>query len=167
MTHKRSSRRTIRGNPNLRERVHDPLHPRGKRRESIRCRRCGVQYRAGRWRWPTSSTRGLKPVTCPACQRIEAHYPAGELVLAGRFLNGHRDEILATAKHVESRESADHPLNRVMSIEERDGETVISTTDIHLPRSIAHALQSAWGGAIRTHYDLEGYFARVCWSRDD
>jgi NMD protein affecting ribosome stability and mRNA decay len=166
MKERRSRRRKIRGNPYLRERIHDPLHPTGKLRESTRCRRCGVQYRAGRWRWPTSTSQGLKPVTCPACRRIEGHYPAGELVLAGRFLSGHRDEILATAKHVEARESADHPLNRVMSIEQRDGETVISTTDIHLPHRIAHALLDAWGGTTRTHYDLEGYFTRIRWSRD-
>ena len=167
MKQRRSTPRTIRGNPYLRERIHDPLHPRGKLRESTRCRRCGVQYRAGRWRWPTSSAQGLKPVTCPACRRIEGHYPAGELVLAGSFLGGHRAEILATAKHVEARESADHPLNRVISIEERGGETVISTTDIHLPHRMAHALLDAWGGTTRTHYDLEGYFTRVHWSRDD
>jgi hypothetical protein len=41
------------------------------------------------------------------------------------------------------------------------------TTDVHLPHRIAHALKDAWGGTMKTHYDLEGYFARVHWERND
>lgn len=87
--------------------------------------------------------------------------------MTGEFLHAHRDEILATVSHVESLERNEHPLNRIMAIDEHDGETVITTTDIHLPHRIAHALKSAWGGEMKTHYDLDGYFTRVLWSRNE
>ena len=44
---------------------------------------------------------------------------------------------------------------------------VVSTTDVHLPHRIAHALRDAFGGTTETHYDREGYFTRVRWERDD
>jgi hypothetical protein len=133
----------------------------------VRCPDCGVQFRNGRWAWPKSEAVGLKAQPCPACRRIADGYPAGELVLTGNFLSGHRDEILATASNVEESQRAEHPLNRIMAIEEGETETVITTTDVHLPHGIAHALKDAWGGEMKTHYDEEGYFTRVHWERND
>jgi NMD protein affecting ribosome stability and mRNA decay len=162
-----SSTRLKRGNPFLRERVHDPLQTHGSRKRSARCPDCGAQFRNGRWEGPQAPAVGLKPERCPACLRIEEDYPAGELVLSGGFLQAHRDEILATVKHVEERERGDHPLNRIMAIDEHEGAIVISTTDVHLPHRIAHALRNAWDGATKTHYDPAGYFTRVQWVRED
>jgi hypothetical protein len=54
-----------------------------------------------------------------------------------------------------------------MAIEQRGSDTVITTTDIHLPHRIGHALKDAWGGNLKTHYDLAGYFTRVEWERND
>jgi hypothetical protein len=54
-----------------------------------------------------------------------------------------------------------------MSIEKRGEDTVITPTDIHLPHRIGHALQDAWGGRLKTHYDREGYFTRVQWERTE
>jgi hypothetical protein len=42
---------------------------------------------------------------------------------------------------------------------------VITTTDVHLPRRIGHALEAAWGGTLKTQYDEAGYFARIGWER--
>jgi hypothetical protein len=53
-----------------------------------------------------------------------------------------------------------------MSIDERGADILINTTDIHLPRQIAHAVKDAWGGTTKTHYDVEGYFTRVRWERE-
>ena len=44
-------------------------------------------------------------------------------------------------------------------------DIVVTTTDIHLPRRIGHALEAAWDGELTTHYDEAGYFARVRWER--
>jgi hypothetical protein len=163
----RSARRILRGNPFLRERVHDPYRSGEKLREATCCPECGARYSNGRWTWSKTAGTGLKRQLCPACQRIEDRYPAGEVTLAGSFLDGHRREILATVSHVGESERSEHPLNRIMSIDEQDDGTItITTTDIHLPHRIAHAIKDAWGGTMKTHYDLEGYFTRVQWERN-
>jgi hypothetical protein len=54
-----------------------------------------------------------------------------------------------------------------MWIEEHDDRIQISTTDVHLPHRITHALHDAWGGDVQMHYDLDGYFARAQWERND
>ena len=162
----RSRRKIQRGNVLLRERVHDPYRAGRKLRQRTFCPQCGVAYRDGRWVWPDSDSHGLMRQLCPACCRINDHYPAGELLLSGKFLSAHVDEILATIRHVAEAEHAEHPLNRIIAIDEQDGMLVISTTDIHLPHRIAHAIRGAWGGTMKTHYDIEGYFTRVLWERD-
>ncbi len=167
MKTRRPIRRQIRGNPFLEEKRHDPYRAREKLRESTRCPQCGVTYRNGRWVWPQTETAAFRAKLCPACRRIDDRYPAGELLLAGRFLAEHREQILATARRVGELERNEHPLHRIMDIEEHGDEIVITTTDIHLPHRIAHALEDAWGGNMSTHYDLDGYFARARWERDD
>jgi hypothetical protein len=52
-----------------------------------------------------------------------------------------------------------------MAIERTSGRIVVTTTDIHLPRRIGHALENAWGGTLATHYDEAGYFVRAHWER--
>lgn len=160
-------RRSRRGNKLLRERVHDPYRAGEKLSESVSCPDCGVQYRNGRWTWPETETTGLKTQSCPACRRIADGYPAGELVLAGSFLAENREQVLTTATHFEEAQRAEHPLNRIIAIEDRDSTIVVTTTDVHLPHGIAHALKDAWGGEMKTHYDEEGYFTRVHWERND
>jgi hypothetical protein len=87
--------------------------------------------------------------------------------LSGEFPDVHRAEVLSRARNVEASERSEHPLHRIMSIEKRGEDTVIATTDIHLPHRIGHALQDAWGGRLKTHYDREGYFTRVQWERTE
>lgn len=163
-----AARRLPRGNPFLRERIHDPYRSGGKLREATCCPECGAQYRNGRWIWPKiQSTAGLKRQICPACRRINDRYPAGEVTLSGDFLDAHRKDVLATVRHVGELEKTEHPLNRIMAIDEKpDGTVAVTTTDVHLPHRIGHAIRDAWGGKMRTHYDLEGYFTRVRWERD-
>jgi len=163
----RPTRRLTRGNPFLKEKVHDPYRTREKLREATGCPQCGVRYRNGRWTWPRTQTRVVRNQLCPACRRINDRCPAGEVVISGSFLDAHRKEILATARHIEEAEKNEHPLHRIISVDEHDDAITISTSDVHLPHHIAHALRDAWGGTMKTHYDLEGYFARVRWERND
>jgi hypothetical protein len=158
--------RQQRGNPLLREQIHDPYRAGEKLREATRCPQCGVRYKNGRWTWPKTQTFALKSRRCPACRRINDRYPAGEVVLSGLFLDGHRAEVLSRARNIEETERSEHPLHRIIAVEQRGPATVITTTDIHLPHRIGHALQNAWGGKLKTHYDLEGYFTRVQWERN-
>ncbi|HEY5666392.1 MAG TPA: BCAM0308 family protein [Gammaproteobacteria bacterium] len=151
----------------MRELEHDPYRAGEKLSESVRCPDCGVQYHDGRWVWPKTEAPELKVQPCPACRRIADGYPAGELVLTGSFLSENREQVLATATHFEGSQRDEHPLNRIIAIEDRDSEIVVTTTDVHLPHGIAHALKDAWGGEMKTHYDEEGYFTRVHWERND
>ncbi|MGA7325550.1 MAG: hypothetical protein WBX25_13935 [Rhodomicrobium sp.] len=61
----------------------------------------------------------------------------------------------------------EHPLQRIMSINETGGKITIAATDVHLPRRIAHAIVDAYKGNLDTHYDREGYFVRMSWKRED
>ena len=154
------------GNPRLTERDHDPYRSRVKARTPVRCTDCGAVYRAGRWTWQRMTAATPKDFRCPACRRIADDFPAGEVVLSGAFVHGHEDEMLRMIRHLETTEQNEHPLHRVMAVQRNTGDLVITTTDIHLPRRIGHALENAWGGKLSTHYDEDGYFVRVTWERD-
>jgi hypothetical protein len=106
-------------------------------------------------------------MTCPACRRINDRYPAGEVLLRGSFVANHGDEVVRLIRNVEAAESREHALHRIIAVRQRDGEIEVTTTDVHLPRRIGHALEGAWHGTLTTHYDEKGYFARITWERND
>lgn len=78
----------------------------------------------------------------------------------------HKAEILNLARHQEQQEKREHPLHRIMQIEEKPDSIVIKTTDIHLPHSIGEALRHAYKGSLELRYTEEIYFIEVKWSRD-
>jgi hypothetical protein len=162
-----SPRRLGHGNPRLSEEIHDPYQASRKARTPSRCAECGAIYRNGRWTWQRIMPQPIASLTCPACRRAHDGVPAGEVTLRGSFYVQHTDEVLRLVRHVEKAEHAQHPLNRIIAIRRSAGEATITTTDIHLPRRIGHALESAWDGMLHTHYDEAGYFARVSWERTD
>jgi hypothetical protein len=130
------------------------------------CTGCGAVYGDGRWHWsqvtdPTGEHRAL----CPACQRIRDRYPAGEVCISGEFARAHRDEILARIRHVEEREKAEHPLQRLMDVRE-DGELLrVTTTDVHLANAIGRALHDAFKGELQVPWQEKGDLLRVSWIR--
>jgi hypothetical protein len=89
------------------------------------------------------------------------------VTLKGAFLLAHANEALHLVRNVAKAEHDDHPLHRIIDVSKNSTPLVITTTDIHLPRRIGHALESAWGGELTTHYDEAGHFIRVTWERDD
>jgi hypothetical protein len=153
------------GNPILQERIHDPYKSSKKLHEPTRCPQCRAVFSDGRWRWTKADN--ADETLCPACHRMNDRYPAGEVILTGGFLAAHADEVLGLVRNTEQAERQEHPLNRIMDIQQREHDVLITTTDIHLPRRIGHALEDAWKGELSTHYDEEGYFARVTWRRDE
>ena len=159
--------RETRGNPRLQEEIHDPYRSSTKLRTPRRCSQCGATYLKGRWRWQGLLPPAPATAVCPACRRSNDRYPAGELTLRGAFLTAHADEAERLVRNVAAAESADHPLHRIMSLRQRHGTIEVTTTDVHLPRRIGHALEDAWGGKLSTHYDKQGHFARVTWERND
>jgi hypothetical protein len=161
------SRRQRLGNPRLAEEIHDPYWSRAKPRAPQRCRECGATYVRGRWRWQGLTPPPPAAILCPACRRSHDRYPAGELILRGAFVAAHADEILRLVRNVETAETREHPLHRIMAVSRRGGSIEITTTDVHLPRRLGHALEDAWQGKLETHYDEQGYFARITWERND
>jgi hypothetical protein len=159
-------RRMLRGNPRLTEERHDPYRSETKLRGPVCCSQCGATYLRGRWRWERLRPAPPATATCPACRRINDRYPAGELHLTGDFVLAHADEIVNLIRNVEKNESADHALHRIIDLKRSGAEITVTTTDLHLPRRIGHALEDAWHGTLDTHYDEAGYFTLVKWRRD-
>jgi hypothetical protein len=85
----------------------------------------------------------------------------------GPFVLAHTSEAIQVVRNVAKAEREDHPLHRIIDVSKEQHALVVTTTDIHLPRRIGHALESAWGGTLTTHYDEAGHFIRVTWERDD
>jgi hypothetical protein len=155
------------GNPRLSEEIHDPYRTPRKARSPARCSECGATYRKGRWTWERLQPPPPATLLCPACRRIQDRYPAGEITIGGSFFIAHADEALRLVRNVADAEHNDHPLHRIAAITRKGGKAIVTTTDLHLPRRIAHALESAWGGKLSTHYDESGYFVRIGWERND
>jgi hypothetical protein len=87
------------------------------------------------------------------------------VTLKGEFLGGHRDEILQLVRNREATEKAQHPLERVMAIEDTAEGVLVTTTDTHLARNIAEAVQAAYKGELDFHYNREENLLRATWSR--
>ena len=66
--------------------------------------------------------------------------------------------MIHLARHQEEAEKMEHPLNRIINIEDDDHGVVINTTDIHLPRRIGEAIKRAFHGEIEDHFEKEGVF---------
>jgi hypothetical protein len=92
-------------------------------------------------------------------------YPGGFLHLEGDFLAEHESDILGLARNVEEREKKEHPLKRIIELEKREDRIEITTTDLHLARSIGEAIQHAYGGELDLHYSEDEALLRARWRR--
>lgn len=166
MKEKDVARRVPRADRLIREHVHDPYKTRLKLPEPTVCPECGAVFHKGRWQWAEITPMDAHEEMCQACHRTRDKYPAGTLTLTGGFVKEHKDEILHLARNQEELEKGEHPLHRIMDIEEEPGRIVVSTTDIHLPRRIGEALHKAYEGELDFRYEEEAYFLRVNWTRE-
>lgn len=148
----------------IQEQVHDTYKVRSKLVEPTVCPGCGALYRGGRWQWGERPA-GAQEQTCPACHRIADKYPAGTVTLGGEFLQTHRDEILNLARNQESKAKAEHPLKRIIAIEEAGEQLLITTTDPHLARGIGEAVHRAYNGELAFRYTDDSSILRVSWKR--
>jgi hypothetical protein len=146
---------------------HDPYKARHKLPAPCVCPQCGAVFHEGRWQWLEEVPAGTPKETCPACHRSNDKFPAGEIILSGPFFKSHRDEILSLLRNTQEGQNAEHPLSRIIEVTDRDADTVVTTTDIHLPRRVGHALEHAYKGKLDVHYNEEEYFIRVHWHRDN
>ncbi|TMH35041.1 MAG: ATPase [Betaproteobacteria bacterium] len=143
---------------------HDPYQARGKYPEPTVCESCGAVFHRGRWQW-ASPPEDANRERCPACRRIRDRLPAGVVTLSGAFLGSHRDEVLQLLRHEARQERDEHPMNRIMDVNEAPDEIVVTTTDIHTPRRIGNALERAYHGKLETRYGEDEYTLHVTWER--
>ncbi len=148
------------------DRIIDSYKATGKPQEPTVCPQCGAVYHEGRWQWAPAPANAAREL-CRACHRINDKFPAGSVTLTGPFVAAHKDEMIRIARNEEQTEKRDHPLNRIMSIEQPAPDRLeISTTDIHLPRRIGEVVKRAYHGEMNLHFDEHGYFVRVNWRRE-
>lgn len=148
----------------LQEFRHDPYQARHKLHEPTVCPQCGAVFHDGHWQW-LPRPAGAHEAACPACQRIHDEFPAGYVSIGGAFFKDHREELLHLVKHEEARARAEHPVKRIMGIEDREDGILVTTTDIHLARGIGEALHHAYQGELEFHYNDQENLLRVVWER--
>lgn len=145
----------------------DPYHERMKLAEPTVCPDCAAIYHGGRWQWGTAPDAAAAH-RCPACSRIQDGVPAARLSLRGGFFHAHRDEIMQLVRNFEAREKTEHPLERIMDIEEDSEQeaVVVSFTGIHLARGTGEALRHAYQGEFSYSFTDRDDVFYGSWERD-
>jgi len=159
-----SATHTMSRNRPLFEQDTDAYKAREKLAEPTVCPKCNAVFNNGRWQWmtvPDFSNREL----CPACHRIKDNFPAGYISLEGPFFSDHYDEIRRLIQHHAEHERNEHPLKRIIAIEDEGDAMVVTTTDTHLARGIGEALRHAYQGKLRVDHVSGESLVRVYWSR--
>jgi NMD protein affecting ribosome stability and mRNA decay len=149
----------------MQERDHDAYLVHKKIPEPSYCPDCGAVFEQGRWQWHERLAATAPQVLCAACRRIRDHFPAGIVTVEGEFLRDHRDELLRLVHHLGDRAKAEHPMQRIMSIDEEGGTIEIQTTDVHLARGIGQALYDAYRGELEFKPSPDQDLIRVHWRR--
>lgn len=144
----------------IQEHRDDPYAERAKPPEPAACPDCGAVFHHGRWRTGAAPPDAHAHL-CPACRRVRERLPAGVVHIGGDFGAAEKAEYLKLIDHETKAEAADHPLERIMDIEEEDGSLIVTTTGVHLARRIGEALQHAHRGQLAFHYNEAEHFIRV------
>ncbi len=151
----------------------DPYLPWSGSREVLVCRRCHSFYFHKRWYLESDvpSPEIKKSVTgmivCPACRKIEDHFPGGIIILQGDFLKQHKEEILHRIHNEEGRAKNVNPLERVISIKDYGDRVEIHTTGERFAQRIGRELQRAYKGHASYHWSGDDKFVRVSWERSE
>ena len=142
----------------------DPYRAATKPAGPAYCPTCKAVFTGGRWTWDRKPEDAYEHL-CPACQRIRDKFPAGYVLIKGEFTKDHRDEIVALIASTESREKAEHPLQRIMAIEDVREGLQVTTTDSTLARGIGEALHEAYKGDLKLRYSRDENLLRATWKR--
>jgi hypothetical protein len=143
---------------------HDSYRANGKLPDPTRCPHCGATYQKGRWTWNTAPA-DAKEQACPACQRTRDDLPGGYVSLGGEYFASHRGEIINLVKNCEAAEKLEHPMQRIMTIDDDDAGVTVKTTDPHLARQIAERVHDACKGSLAVQYSRQENLFRASWRR--
>lgn len=151
----------------MRTKLENPYQAPEKYPNNTVCPDCGAVFLKGNWRW-SAPEKGREPSSkmCPACRRIKDDYAGGVLTLSGSFLPAHREDVLNRVRNVEGDAKREHPLQRIMSIVEKDGEVEIRATSEHLVARLGKALKRDFAGELDLSFVKAEKFARAHWRRD-
>jgi len=147
---------------NVQPKNHDPYRRRRKSAEATICDGCGLVCHGGRW------YRGAPPLgndhsgLCPACERIRDRDPAGTVRLAG-LPDSRRGEIVGLIRNVAEREAHEHPLERLIELQDEPGALLVTTTGAHVARCIGSALRRRFHGGVRVRYVEQDSHVQVDW----
>lgn len=134
-----------------------------KGQAGIACGECGLVQGLGGWSYRKARIpRPTKVGLCPACTRVRDRYPAGTLTIPAARVDD-CEELVRTILNMESTERLEHPLERVMEIRDVKGALVVTTTGVHLARSIAHKLGQRFREKARIRYADREELVRVDW----
>ena len=128
------------------------------------CPRCRASYLRGRWCWAPAPADAER-MTCPACHRIEDNFPGGYVTLRGPFFAQHRDEILQLVMARSERAWGEHPLQRIIGMQDVERGVLVTTTDAHLARGIGVALRDAFKGELDLAFSKDENLVRATWAR--
>lgn len=144
----------------------DPYYEGRKYPEPTVCPECGAVFIEGRWTWKKLKKDSFHKEICPACRRKKEKYPGGLVLLEGKFLKKHMDEITNRIEHIEEQEKNLRPLNRILWINKKKDFIEIATTTEHLARKIGEGINSAYKGELTLKYSEHEKLIRVHWKRD-
>jgi hypothetical protein len=158
-----SSRHSGRVQPNVRRR-----DERAPKTAPVVCWSCLTVRVAGRWsgtaRVRVPAYVCLRPVLCPACQRIRtgrsAHVIAIEGMPAAALV-----ELRALALRTEAVEVSSHPQERLVGIGARGPSFTIATTGLHLARLLLSRIRSAWKQHLETTTSTDSHTVLTWLSR--
>lgn len=153
---------------NIQPKTNDPYHKERKHSEGMHCPECQALYQHGRWVWPKAGEeKPRESRVCSACRRAKDRFPAGEVLVTGTYLKGHRKEIVNLISNVIRDENSRSPLKRVIDFDADENTLKVSLTDDHLARHIGDALYKAYRGELAVKYSDGEKFVRLYWHRDD
>jgi NMD protein affecting ribosome stability and mRNA decay len=150
----------------------DMYLPRGASQKVSVCEECYAVYRNKRWYADPALYEKMKKnpetldVVCPACLKIHDNFPGGIVTLRGGYLEEHKQEVMNLIRNEEDRARGFNPLERVMSIQEKEaGKLVVSTTNEKLAQRIGKAIKKAFHGAVSYNWSHDNKLVRVNWER--
>lgn len=150
----------------------DPYLNKEAPQEMALCRRCGAVYHEKRWYKRAELPEKLagKPNTClvfcPGCQKVKDKYAEGYLVIEGKFVEEHGNEIMSIIDNKEDLQFYINPLEQIVGIRRHDGRIEVETTTEKLAQRIGQILQKAFDGELIYKWSSDTKLARLIWTRD-
>jgi len=149
----------------------DPYQTEDTVKEPAICQKCNAVYQGKHWQFDGEKAESLQHssqvmwVTCPACTKIEDHYPEGFMTLKGDYLWAHEEEIRNLLRNEAEAVMNTNPLSRIMQIKADNGALVIETTEQKLAEHLGRSLTAAHSGELNVQWSKAPKVCRVEWER--